>query len=117
VLTRDQNQLIQHQTRLTNQLIACLKAYYPAALQFFTSLHQHSALVFLQTYATPQAALSASVEEMAAVLKAAHHTTPTKVAHHIWQLLQEPQLTADAIPTRTQGRLVQARVSSAAPIG
>lgn len=117
LLTRDQDQLIQHQTRLTNQMIACLKAYYPVALQFFTSLHQHSALVFLQTCPTPQAAQVASIEEIAAVLKSAHHTNPTKVAHHIWQLLQEPQLTADAITTRTQARLVQALVSQLLPLG
>jgi transposase len=116
LLTRDQDQLIQQQTRLTNKLIACLKAYYPAALQFFTSLHQHSALVFLQTYSTPQAAQVASVAQMAAVLKAAHHTNPTKVAQHIWQVLQEPQLTADAITTRTQARLVQALVSQLIPL-
>src|SRR6266487_1838552 len=36
-LTRDQESLIQSQTRLVNQLTACLKAYYPAALQLFTS--------------------------------------------------------------------------------
>jgi len=31
VLTRDQDSLIQMQTRLVNQLTACLKAYYPVA--------------------------------------------------------------------------------------
>jgi len=34
-LTRDQDALIQTQTRLVNQLTACLKEYYPAALQLF----------------------------------------------------------------------------------
>src|SRR5262245_9764995 len=34
-LTRDQEALIRTQTRLTNQLIACLKAYYPVALTWF----------------------------------------------------------------------------------
>lgn len=48
-LTRDQDALIQGQTRLVNQLIACLKAYYPTALQLFSTLQQRSALVFLQT--------------------------------------------------------------------
>src|SRR5262249_15682071 len=35
-LTRDQDALIQTQTRLVNQLTACLKEYSPAALQLFT---------------------------------------------------------------------------------
>jgi transposase len=60
-LTHDQDALIQSQTRLVNQLTACLKAYYPLALQLFTKVQQHSALVFLQTYPTPQAAKAASV--------------------------------------------------------
>jgi hypothetical protein len=48
-LTRDQDTLIQTQTRLVNQLTACLKEYYPAALHLFAKLQQRSALVFLQT--------------------------------------------------------------------
>jgi transposase len=47
-LTRDQDALIQTQTRLVNQLTACLKEYYPAALHLFAKLQQRSALVFLQ---------------------------------------------------------------------
>ena len=39
-LTRDQDGLIQMQTRLVNQLTACLKAYYPVALELFSKLHQ-----------------------------------------------------------------------------
>jgi hypothetical protein len=58
-LTRDQDALIQSQTRLVNQLTACLKAYYPVALQLFTKVQQHSTLVFLQTYPTPEAAKAA----------------------------------------------------------
>jgi hypothetical protein len=46
-LTRDQNNLIQIQTRLTNGLTACLKVYYPVALQLTTSLQQRSTLTFL----------------------------------------------------------------------
>src|ERR1051326_7336984 len=59
-LTRDQEQLIQMQTRLVNQLTACLKAYYPVALSLFSKLHQRSTLRFLQTYPTPQTAVAAS---------------------------------------------------------
>src|SRR5713226_7526986 len=63
-LTRDQDTLIQSQTRLVNQLTACLKAYYPVALQLFSKLQQHSTLLFLQTYPTPQQAMAASREQL-----------------------------------------------------
>src|SRR5438270_12527400 len=46
-LTRDQDGLIQTQTRLVNQLTACLKEYYPVALELFTKVQQHTTLVVL----------------------------------------------------------------------
>src|SRR5438067_12557797 len=101
-LTRDQDALIQMQTRLVNQLTACLKTYYPVALQLFTKLQQHSTLIFLQTYPSPQAALAASVEQITEVLKHAGHTTAKKVAPTIFQTLHQPQLTANASTVRTK---------------
>jgi transposase len=115
-LTRDQDALIQMQTRLVNQLTACLKAYYPVALSLFAKLQQHSTLVFLQTYPTPQAALAASVEQIAQVLKNAGHTTAKQVAPKIFQTLHQPHLTANAITTRTKSRLMLALVAQLLPL-
>ena len=70
--------MIQTQTRLVNQLTACLKEYYPAALHLFAKVQQRSTLVFLQTYPTPQAAQAASVEEITATLRTGKHTNPTQ---------------------------------------
>ena len=67
-LTRDQDGLIQMQTRLLNQLTACLKSYYPVALELFTKLHQAATLAFLQAYPTLEAAQAASEAEILAVL-------------------------------------------------
>ena len=115
-LTRDQDGLIQTQTRLVNQLTACLKTYYPVALQLFTKLQQHSTLIFLQTYPTPQAALAASVEQITEVLKHAGHTTAKKVAPTIFQTLHQPQLTANASTVRTKSRLMLALVAQLLPL-
>jgi len=115
-LSRDQDALIQSQTRLVNQLTACLKAYYPVALKLFTKLHQHSTLVFLQMYPTPQAAQAASVAQIETVLSKGHHSNPTKIARQIWQTLQQPHLQADAITTRTKSRLMLALVSQLVPL-
>jgi transposase len=115
-LTRDQDALIQMQTRLVNQLTACLKAYYPVALSLFAKLQQHSTLVFLQTYPTPQAALAASVEQITQVLKNAGHTTAKQVAPKIFQTLHQPHLTAHPITTRTKSRLMLALVAQLLPL-
>ncbi len=105
-LTRDQDALIQTQTRLVNQLTACLKEYYPAALHLFAKLQQHSTLVFLQAYPTPQAAQAASVEEITATLRTGKHTSPTRVAPKIVEELHRPQLVANEVIVRAKSRLM-----------
>src|SRR5438876_2410473 len=105
-LTRDQDALIQTQTRLVNQLTACLKDYYPAALHLFAKLQQRSTLLFLQTYPTPQAAQAASVEEITATLRMGKHTSPTRVAPKIVEELHRPQLVASEVIVRAKSRLM-----------
>jgi len=89
-LTRDQESLVQSQTWLVNQLTACLKAYYPVALQLFSKLQQRSTLVFLQTYPTAEAARSASVEQITTVLKQTRHPNPTTFALKMYKTLHQP---------------------------
>lgn len=115
-LTRDQDGLIQTQTRLVNQLTACLKAYYPSALTLFGKLHQRSTLAFLRAYPTPQEARTASVEALTALLKQAGHPRATAAGRTIHQTLQQEQLTADAITTRTKARLMLALVAQLEPV-
>lgn len=105
-LTRDQDALIQTQTRLVNQLTACLKEYYPAALHLFAKLQQRSALVFLQTYPTPQTAQAASLEEITATLRVGKHTNPTAAAPKIVEELHRPQLVASPVIVRAKSRLM-----------
>jgi transposase len=111
VLTRDQDTLIQSQTRLVNQLTACLKVYYPVALELFGKLHQPTTLAFLQAFPTLEQAQAATAEQIAAVLKAAGHPqAPTKaaqIAHH----LRQPQLEADPVVTRAKARLMRTLVA------
>jgi transposase len=72
-LTRDLESLIASQTRLVNQLTACLKSYYPVALILFSKLQRPSTLAFLQAYPTPQAAAQASLDDLVLLLKQAKH--------------------------------------------
>src|SRR5258707_6576483 len=109
-LTRDQDALIQTQTRLVNQLTACLKDYYPAALHLFTKLQQRSALLFLQAYPTPQAAQAASLEEITTTLRTGKHTSPTRVAPKILKELHRPQLVGSSVVVRAKQRLMLALV-------
>ena len=116
LLTRDQDALIRMQTRLVNQLTACLKAYYPVALELFTKLQQKCTLQFLQTYPTPQEATAASEEQIRAVLRRAKHPNSTAVAASIFERLHQPHLQADAVITRSKARLMQALVCQLLPL-
>jgi len=115
-LTRDQDSLVQSQTRVVNQLTACLKAYYPVALQLFSKVQQRSTLIFLQTYPTLDAARGASVKEITRILKEAGHPNPSKFAPKICEMVHQPQLHADAITTRTKSRLMLALVAQLLPL-
>jgi transposase len=105
-LTRDQDSLIQMQTRLVNQLTACLKSYYPVALSLFCQLQQPSTLIFLQTYPTPEQAQVASFEAIEAILRQAKHPTAAKAAARILEVLRQPQLRADEVTVRAKSRLM-----------
>lgn len=116
LLTRDQDALVQMQTRLINQLTACLKTYYPVALDLFGKLQQRSTLLFLQTYPTPAAAASASRSQIQQVLEQARHPQAKKVASQITEHLSQPQLQADPATIRAKSRLLQALVSQLLPL-
>ncbi len=104
------------QTRLVNQLTACLKAYFPAALCLFTKLQQRSTLTFLQAYPTLEAAQAATVEHFITLLKQAGHPTPQKAAAKLFEILHQPQLRADAVTTRTKSRLMLALLRQLLPV-
>src|SRR5260221_4482587 len=109
-LTRDQDALSQTQTRLVNQLTACLKEYYPAALKLFTKLQQRSTLLFLQAYPTPQAVQAASLDEITATLRAGKHTNPRQVAPSIFAEEHRAHLVAIEVIVRAKSRLMLALV-------
>jgi transposase len=111
VLTRDQDSLIQGQTRLVNQLTACLKAYYPAALTLFSKLHQPSTLAFLAAFPTLAQARAAAVEDLARVLAAAAYPGAAAKARTIHERLQATHLEADSALTRAKARLMVSLVA------
>jgi transposase len=115
-LTRDQDSLIQMQTRLVNQLTACLKAYYPIALSLFCKLQQRSSLLFLQSYPTLQAVQAASCEQIAQCLREARYPRAKATANTIVQQAHHPQLAADAVTTRTKSRLMLVLVAQLLPL-
>jgi transposase len=110
-LTRDQDSLVQMQTRLAKGLTACLKAYYPVALDLFGKLQQPSTLAFLRAYPTVQAARAASVEDLTTLLKPFRFPGARKKAEELVNQLQQPSLVASEVITRAKSRLMLALVA------
>jgi transposase len=115
-LTRDQDSLVPMQTRLVDQLIACLTAYYPVALELFGKRQRPWTLKFLRAYPTLPAARSASVEELTALLQQASYPGAEPAAHQIAARLQQPALPADALTTRAKARLLVALLDQLEPL-
>jgi transposase len=110
-LTRDQHALIRTQTRLTNQLIACLKAYYPAALTWFDHVAQGVTLALLEAFPTPTAFQAATPAEFAALLTARHYPKAEQKAQQLWEQAQVPQLHAEPPIAQAKTRYLLARVA------
>ena len=59
LLTRDEVNLIEQRTAFTNQLIASLRDYYPAAVEAFEDWTLPAAWAFVERFPTPQALVKA----------------------------------------------------------
>ena len=85
-------------------------------MDLFSKLHQPSTIAFLRAYPTPDAAQRKRVDDIVQTLKAAGHTRATQVAPQLWQALQQPQLQADPVTTRTKARLMLALLAQLQPV-
>ena len=116
LLTRDQDGLIQMQTRLVNQITACLKAYYPVALTLFAKIHQPVTLRFLLAYPELEAARAATPADVFAVLSTAKHPHAKRKADAICHQLQQPQLQANPMTARAKSRLLVVLIQQLQPV-
>ena len=91
--TRAHKSLGQLKVKLTNQLTAQLKNYYPVALHLFSGLNQDITLAFLERYPSPQKAAVASLKELHEFFQERGYSCPSKVPF-IYQSLQQRALKA-----------------------
>lgn len=105
-LTRDYTRQVRQQTRLLNQLIAALKAYYPRALDVVDDLKSRWGRDFLRDYPTP-AALT-TLTERRWQRWARDHRLSAERATELWAIVARPQLAVPEHVVRVQARLVGA---------
>ncbi len=105
MVTRDHSNLIRQKTRLTNQLTASLKEYYPAALAFFGDVASGLTLAFLKAYPDPESAAKATVADLEALLRRQQAYRAGK-AEAIYAMLQEQDSDPLPLVVRTKSRFV-----------
>lgn len=117
VLTRDRAELIRTRTMFTNQLIACLKAYFPEFLALFDDLTRPVALAVLQRYPTLEALRQVSVRRLATVLRQCRYPHSEGKAQQIHAALQRPAFHIAPVLVRTKARLAVALAQQLTALG
>ncbi len=103
ILTQDREKFVQTRTKLTNQLRACLKSYYPEACSLFGDFVSPSALTFLRLFPTWEDLNKMSEKEVIQRLKKRKVTTPS-ILKKIVEHRQRPPIPVDSVLKRAKKR-------------
>jgi hypothetical protein len=103
-LLMDREGFVRDQTRLTNRLTACLRQYYPEALELFSDVAGKTALEFLAAYPDSAAARRLSREQVEQFLTE-HHCHRTKRLERIVELLAQEPIAVPVTVIETKRRL------------
>ena len=103
ILVQDQRRLIWTQSRLLNQLRACLKDYYPVALELFADFDSPIALAYLRQY--PKA-VSVSAKKLEKFLRSHRHPNPQAKAEEIAEKLSGAQIFVEDFTVRAKSRMM-----------
>lgn len=104
-LTRDRAELVRTRTMLSNQLTACLKAYFPEFLDLFEDPDRPVALALLQAFPTAEALHRASARRLEAFLRQHHYPGSAPKAREIHHRLHQPTFRIAPVVVRTKSRL------------
>ncbi|MCY0863702.1 MAG: IS110 family transposase [Sulfobacillus sp.] len=110
-LTRIDEALTHQATRLTNQLTAALKSYYPQVLAAFADISRPVALAFLAAWPDPHDARQLTVSDLMTWLRQHRYPRAATEAPRIWSTLQQRALEASPGKRRAQVWAVRALVA------
>jgi transposase len=110
-LTRDRAELVRTRTMLSNQLTACLKAYFPEFLGLFADPDRPVALALLQAFPTREALHAASPEQVETLLRRHHCPRRRERAAEIHARMQARGFHIAAPIVRAKARLARTLAS------
>jgi len=108
ILTDDEQRLIHLKVKLLNQIRACLKDYYPVALELFDELDRPTTIEFLLKYQRPE---KISVAELKRFLRKHHYPGADEKAQEIHEKLSAPQIFVEEFTVRAKSRMLVTLVS------
>jgi transposase len=106
MLTRDQQRMVRHKTRLLNQLKITLKEYYPRPVEVFGDLESRVALDFLKQYSTPTALSKLSRKQWSRFTEKHPHLGQAR-STKLWEELKKPQLMVPDHVVRAKAQLLE----------
>jgi transposase len=106
MLTRDQQRMVRHKTRLLNQLKITLKEYYPRAVEVFADLESGVAVDFLKQYSTPTALSKLSRKQWNRFAEQHPHLGQAR-STKLWEELKKPQLMIPDHVIRAKAQLLE----------
>ena len=106
LLTRDQQRMVRHKTRLLNQLKFTLKEYYPRPVEVFGDLESRVAVDFLKQYSTPTALSKLSRKQWSRFAEQHPHLGKARSAK-LWEELKKPQLVVPDHVVRAKAQLLE----------
>jgi transposase len=106
LLTRDQQRMVRHKTRLLNQIKFTLKEYYPRPVEVFADLESHVAVDFLKQYSTPTALSKLSRKQWSRFAQQHPHLGQARSAK-LWEELKKPQLRVPDHVVRAKAQLLE----------
>jgi transposase len=106
LLTRDQQRMVRHKTRLLNQLKITLKEYYPRPVEVFGDLESRVALDFLKQYSTPTALSKLSRKQWSRFTEKHPHLGQAR-STKLWEELKKPQLMVPDHVVRAKAQLLE----------
>ncbi|MEC1024129.1 IS110 family RNA-guided transposase [Bacillus paralicheniformis] len=106
LLVRDRESLVALKVRIENQIMACLKSYYPQALECFCKLDQQSTITFLKAFPTPTEFASADLDHLEHILKECYNFNWKSKAKELFLLGQQKQFQVNSATAQAKSRLL-----------
>ena len=98
-LCSDLRKVVDEKSRVTNQVISCLKEFYPKALETF-SLNSQIFIDFLKTFPDHGTLNACTKKTFLAFLKKRRYPYPSR-AEELWKVIQSPALQPDRVIARS----------------